>query len=170
MRRLVRKKKCVDDVLGWAATLLQLFFDAAEFLTHTAQHGVVQNAKKFVWGKRDIEYVGFLVTSDGVRPSDETMSAISNFPRPTDITGIRSWFGLVEQVSFAFAKSDLMSPFKPLLKKDSTFAWSQQLQDAFDRAKSEIVAIVKNGVKSFQMGKWTCLVTDWSRVGIGFVL
>ena len=129
------------------ATLLR----SSRVLTHTAQHGVVQNARKFVWGKRDIEYVGFLVTSDGVHPSDETHAAITNFPRPTDITGVRSWFSLVEQVSFAFAKTELMSPFKPLLKKDSTFAWSQQLQDAFDKAKVEIVAIVKKGVKP---SKW----------------
>lgn len=31
MRHLARKKKLVDDVLGWAVTLLQLFFEAAEF-------------------------------------------------------------------------------------------------------------------------------------------
>lgn len=90
MRHLPRKKKCVDDVIGWAATLEQLFFDTAEFLTHTSQHGVVQNARKFVWGRQEIEYVGFLITKDGVRPSDNTLSAISNFPRLTDITGIRS--------------------------------------------------------------------------------
>ena len=170
MRHLPRKKKCVDDVLGWASTLQQLFFDTAEFLTHTSQHGVVQNGKKFTSGHREIEYVGFLPTQDGVRPSDDTLSAITNFPRPTDITGVRSWFGLVEQVAFAFSKSDIMSPFKPLLKKNSSFAWSQELQDAFDSDKSQINSLVKNGVKSYQLGSHTFLVTDWSRFGIGFVL
>ena len=76
----------------------------------------------------------------------------------------------MEQVFFAFAKSELMSPFKPLLKKDSVFSWSQQLQDTFDIAKTEIVNLVKTGVKSYKLRAHTCLVTDWSRVGIGFVL
>ena len=81
----------------------QLFFDTAEFLTVTGSHGIVQNAKKFKWGRRELENVGFWVMEDGVRPSDETLTAIREFPRPTDITGIRSWYGLVEQVSYAFA-------------------------------------------------------------------
>ena len=54
MRDLKNKKKCVDDVLGWALTLLKLFYDTAKFLTTTAKFGVVQNAKKFKWGRREI--------------------------------------------------------------------------------------------------------------------
>ena len=131
MHDLKNKKKCVDDVLGWALTLLKLFYDTAEFLTTTARFGVVQNAKKFKWGRREIEFVGFWLMKDGVRPNDETLAAILNFPRPTDITGIRSWYGLVEQVSYAFAKSALMEPFRGLLKKNSTYAWSPDLQKAF---------------------------------------
>lgn len=170
IRHLLRKRKCVDDVIGWAKTLLQLFYDTAEFLTLTGDHGIVQNVKKFVWGRREIEYVGFWLAEDGVKPSKETLSAIQEFPRPKDITGIRSWYGLVEQVSFAFSKSQLMEPFRDLLKKKSEFVWTQALQDAFDRAKVEIVELVKQGVKSFKLGAWTCVVTDWSRRGIGYVL
>ena len=59
IRHLLRKKKCIDDVAGWADTLAQLFKDATEFLTVTARHGIVQNVKKFTWGRRELEYVGF---------------------------------------------------------------------------------------------------------------
>ena len=55
IRHLLRKKKCVDDVVGWAKTLLQLFYDTAEFLTLTGDHGIIQNVKKFTWGKRELE-------------------------------------------------------------------------------------------------------------------
>ena len=104
IRNLKRKKKCIDDVAAWADTLTKLFQDTVEFLSHTNAHGVVQNPTKFNWGKRKLEYVGFFIMEDGVRPNDETLSSIQNFPRPTDITGIRSWYGLVEQVAFSFAK------------------------------------------------------------------
>ena len=53
-----------------------------------------------MWGVRELEFVCFWVAEDGVRPTTETLKAITEFPRPTDITGIRSWFGLVEQVAF----------------------------------------------------------------------
>lgn len=107
---------------------------------------------------------------DGVQPSDETLSAIESFPRPTDITGIRSWYGLVEQVSFAFAKSALMEPFRGLLKKDSAYVWGPELQKAFETARAEIVELVRRGVRSFRIGARTCMITDWSRKDVGYVL
>ena len=41
IRHLLRKKKCIDDVVGWADTLGQLFTDAVEILMVTAEHGIV---------------------------------------------------------------------------------------------------------------------------------
>ncbi len=101
----------MDDVCGWADTLKQLFWDTVGFLEITGHHGIIQNPKKIVWGRAELEFVGFWLTRDGIRPTDETCQAIRDFPRPTDITGIRSWFGLVEQVSFSFSKTALMEPF-----------------------------------------------------------
>ena len=68
-------------------------------------NGVIQNLDKFVWGVRELEFVGFWLSEDGVRPTPETLAAIKYLPRPTDITGIRSWFGLVEQVAYSFSKT-----------------------------------------------------------------
>ena len=125
-------------------------------------HGIIQNPKKFVWGRAEIEFVGFWLTRDGVRPTDETIKAIQEFPRPTDISGIRSWFGLVEQVAWGFSKRELMEPFRALLKPKSVFAWTPDLQLAFEAARNKISSMVVKGVKSFKLGRWLCLVTDWS--------
>ena len=125
IRNQPRKKKCVDDVAGWATSLNQLLQDTVQFLTHTNAHGVVKNPKKFNWGKKKLGYVGFQILQDRVRTSDETLSSITNFPRPTDVTGIRSWFGLIEQVAFGFSKSRLMEPFRPLLKPKAKYIWSE---------------------------------------------
>jgi hypothetical protein len=170
IRAIKRIKKCVDDVLGWAQTLLQLFHDTCFFLYHTSSAGVIQNPKKFVWGQRELEYVGFWIKENGVKPTDETLSAISQFPRPTDLTGIRSWFGLIKQVAFSFSKNTLMDPFRNLLKKNSVYKWDDSMQEAFETAKVEIVRLVAEGVTSFQIDSHICIVTDWSRTGIGFVM
>ena len=52
---------------------------------------------------------------DGYRPTHHLIEAIENFPVPTDLTGIRSWFGLVQQVSYAFSKTN--KPVKRFLGK-----------------------------------------------------
>ena len=119
IRALKKLKKCVNDVLGWADTLYELFFNTCSFLYHTNAHEVTQNPAKFAWGRRQIEYLGFWLTEDGVQPSEETLRAIKDFPCPSDITGIRSWFGLIEQVAFAFSKNALMEPFRNLLSKNA---------------------------------------------------
>ena len=61
-------------------------------------------------------------------------------------------------------------PQVPLMKKGAEYAWTPALQGAFDVAREEIMELVKSGVKSFRLGAWTCLVTDWSQRGVGFVL
>ena len=52
IHHLVCKKKCVDDFIGLAKTLLELFDYTVEFLTPTGIYIIVQNMKKFVLGRR----------------------------------------------------------------------------------------------------------------------
>ena len=71
---------------------------------------------------------------------------------------------------WAFSKTDIMNPFRHLLSPNSEFCWTQELNDAFERSKIEIVDAVRKGVKGFDPKRITCLATDWSKHGIGFCL
>ena len=114
--------------------------------------------------------MGFQLKKDRVEPGDELLKSILNFPRPENISGIRSWFGLVEQVTWAFSKTEVMAPFRKLLSPKSEFVWTQELNDCFETSKREILQAVKNGIKSFDTNLPTVLSTDWSKNGIGFCL
>ena len=46
-----------------------------------------------------VEFAGFRVTADGVKPSEEILKEIANFPKPTSLKEARRWFGLIEQVA-----------------------------------------------------------------------
>ena len=63
-----------------------------------------------------------------MKPCPRSIEAIKNFPTPKNITDIRSWFGLVNQVSFAFASADRMLPFRDLLKPGKQFEWTPKLE------------------------------------------
>lgn len=63
-----------------------------------------------------------------------------------------------------------MNPFRQLLSKNAEFKWDDQLQTAFQTAKQEIVKLVTDGVKSFSLNKWICIVTYWSKTGLGYVM
>ena len=167
---IVNKKQLVDDTCVYSDSLEKNFFDICRFLSISSDAGIVFNKKKFQFGQNEVEFLVFVVTEDSVRPSDKFLGAIRDFPRPRDITGIRSWFGLVNQVNFAFSESDIMLPFRNLLKPSTDFLWTQDLQEAFEGSKEEITKAVEKGVRTYDMSKITCLATDWSKQGIGFTL
>ena len=107
---------------------------------------------------------------DSVRPCKNYLQAIRDFPTPKNLTDVQSWFGLVNQVSYAFSMAECMQPFRQLLKPSKTFTWDDQLDNIFNESKSIIIKEIENGVKIFDKNKPTCLATDWSRDGIGFWL
>ena len=92
------------------------------------------------------------------------------FPTPKNIADIRSWFGLVNQVAYAFSMTARMLPFRDLLKPSTPFRWDDSLNQLFEESKNTICTEIANGVKIFDKDKPTCLATDWSRQGIGFWL
>ena len=42
---------------------------------------------------------------EGIRPTDKYIESIRNFPTPTNISEVRSWFGLINQVAYSFVKT-----------------------------------------------------------------
>ena len=90
------------------------------------------------------------------------------FPVPRNITDIRSWFGLVNQVSYAFSMTDRMLPFRSLLKPGTSFEWDDTKTQLFEESKGIIVNEIEQGVKIFDKTRPTCLATHWSKTGIGF--
>ncbi|XP_071478837.1 uncharacterized protein [Diadema antillarum] len=164
------RTKCVDDVLLWADTLRDSFFQAVEWLDICGRNGITLNPKKFTFGADVVEFAGFEITPDSVRPCQKYLQAILDFPTPTDITDVRSWFGLVNQVSYAFSMAEKMLPFRELLKPKTPFVWTAALQRAFDESKAAIASEIEEGVRIFDPSKPTCLATDWSKDGIGFWL
>ena len=155
----------------WNKTIEESFWHTFEYLRHCTNNGIIFNAEKFVFAKKTCEFAGFELTPDGYRPPKRVLDSIRNFPTPKSITDIRSWFGLINQVAYAFAQSQTMSPFRDLLShKSSKFYWDDALNEIFEESKQKIVELIKDGVRSFEKDRPTCLSTDWSKSGIGFTL
>ena len=83
---------------------------------------------------------------------------------------MRFWFGLINQVSYAYAITDCMLPFRQLLKPGTPFHWDDTLNQLCKESKAVIASEIEKGVHIFDKSKPTCLATDWSKSGIGFWL
>lgn len=141
-----------------------------EYIKLCAERGITFNPEKFHFAKDTVEFAGFDITLEGYKPPSRILQAIQDFPSPTNLTNMRSWFGLINQTAYAFAQAPVMSPFRELLKKGKPFYWDDTLESVFQQSKVAIVDAVKEGVKSFKKRRPTWLSTDWSKSGIGFTL
>ena len=164
------KVKCVDDTCMWSDSIEAAFFQACKWLDLLAQNGVTLNPQKFQFCQKEVEFAGLTISWENIMPSKKFLNSILNFPTPKDLTGARAWFGLVNQGSYAFSMAKEMRPFRHLLKPTNQFIWTKELDDLFHKSKETIVDIIKGGVRLFDLHRTTCLLTDWSVDGIGYML
>jgi len=135
-----RKTKCIDDTLLWSDNIHDSFFQAVNWLDTCGRHGITLNPEKFVFAQDEVEFAGFEVTLNNVRPCRKYLQAIYDFPTPRNITDVRSWFGLVNQVSNAFSMAKRMQPFRQMFKPGQKFEWTDNLNHLFEESKLVIVS------------------------------
>ena len=89
------------------------------YLELCSKNGITFNPLKFQFAEDNVEFLGFEITKDSVRPSAAMLDSIRNFPVPRNISGVRSFFGLVNQVSYAISMASVMTPLRDLLKSSA---------------------------------------------------
>jgi hypothetical protein len=128
------------------------------------------NPAKFQVCQDTIDFAGFQISPTNLMPSEKILDSIRKFPTPTDISGVRAYFGLVNQVAYAFAMTKEMYPMSHLLSPKTPFEWSPELDTLLKRSKEVIVDKIIEGVKLFDPKLTTCLATDFSGKCVGFLL
>ena len=164
-----RVARIVDDSILWDPDIAESFWHTFDYIKLCSDNGIIFNKDKFQFCQTTVEFAGFELFEDGYRPLKKILSAIRDFPVPKCITDVRSWFGLINQLAYAFAQAPIMEPFRQLLSS-KTFFWDSTLDKIFESSKEKIIELVKDGVKTFEPQRPTCLTTDWSKTGIGFEL
>ena len=164
------KVKIVDDTLLWDSDIASSYFHTYDYLTICEQNGITINAQKFQFCKDEVDFAGLKITEDGIKPSEKILKAIRDFPTPKDLTGARSWFGIVNQIAWAYSNATAMQPFRELVQSKSKFYWDSNLDKLFKESKEYLIAAAIDGIKSFDKDRNTCLQTDWCRDGIGYLL
>ena len=161
------KTKMIDDSLHWKRTILESFFQAVDWLDLCGHNGIILNPPKFVFAATVAIFGGFEVTMDSLRPKQEFLSAIRDFPSPRNITDLRSWFGLLNQAAYAFSTASKLLPFRELLKPGASFIWNEELNSLFQDSKEVIIQEIENGIRIFEKFRPTYLTTEWSKSGVG---
>ena len=118
---------------------------------------------------REVSFLGYKVTPEGLEPEPWLMEAISKLPPPINVSEVRSFLGLVGYYrGFIKRFSDKAAPLNTLLRKDRAWKWTHECQEAFETLKGEIASRPISAYPDFS--KPFRLYTDASNLGLGAIL
>ena len=162
-------RRVVDDIIIYDSDEHQHASHVRQFLQRCVDKHISLNLGKCKFNQTEVTFAGFTLSAQGYSVDHSITDAISQFPAPTNRTDLRSFFGLVNQISSTTnVVAPLLIPLRPLLSTKNEFLWSPNHQQAFDATKN---ALTTSPVLSyFDASKPTRLSTDASRQGLGFTL
>ena len=114
----------------------------------------------------EISFAGHIMSQSGIRPGDSKYRAIADFPTPENVSQLRSFLGLANQLTaFVPDLTHMTVTLRPLLKKGTAWVWTE------DRQEVKLLLTTATTVQPFNPGLESILMTDASRLfGIGFAL
>ena len=133
-------------------------------------NGIIQCPEKFQFGSKTVDWAGFTIGPDSVKPLSKHTEAVRLYPTPVNITDLRSFMALLQQVAYCYAISPAVSQFRHLLKPTEPWKWTKEINETFEQAKKVIAEKVEEGVRLFDPNLHTGLLTDWSQDGFGHIL
>ena len=128
------------------------------------------NYDKLAYKKTEVDFFGETYTTDGCKPAQSKVSAISEMPPPTSKKQVQSFIGMVKlpYLSFWPDCQNLLNQFRDLCKDKVPFNWGPEHQAAFKQIKCEIVRAPI--LAYYNPKKETVLQTDASVKGLGACL
>ena len=163
----------VDDLLVFSKSEEEHFKHLTILFERLNEYGLTINLKKCKFGRKEVKFLGHVITAEGVLPASEKIEAIRNFERPKNVKGLRHFTGMVQfyAPSIPHLSRSLVPLYDMLKGKRSSQAilkWTPTLFEAFDAAKN---CLANYTALAFPVPDATIsLVTDASDDAAGAVL
>ena len=164
----------LDDLLVYSKTReehlqhLRLVFDILR------REQLYAKRSKCHWAQPQVEYLGHVVSADGVRMDPRKTSAVRNWPAPTNLQELRKFLGLTNYFrKFIERYSIITAPLTNLTRKGAFVlptAWTSECQQAFDTLKRSVTDDIILRFPDYSLSFQVEVVTDASLYGTGAVL
>ncbi|TQD70994.1 hypothetical protein C1H46_043477 [Malus baccata] len=157
-----------DDILIYS-TSWELHLQHVSLALSVLQlHHLFVKLSKCAFGKQQIEYLGHIVSRNGVAADPSKLNAIADWPLPTSVKALRGFLGLTGYYrKFIPQFGRISAPLTQLTKKDG-FKWSPAATAAFQELKNAMLSPQVLALPDFS--KPFVIESDASGVGIGAVL
>lgn len=159
----------LDDILIFSRTPeehaqhLQLVLEALE------KHELYVGVDKCAFARQQVDFLGHVVSSEGLRPDPAKVAAVEEWPVPKTVRDVRSFLGLTGYYRrFIRHYAAAALPLTELTKADVVWRWGEQQTTAFNALKQALttapVLVVPDPGLPYQV------YTDASAFALGAVL
>lgn len=159
----------MDDILVWGKDKEEHDRRLKQLLDRVRSINLKLNKDKCKLGLTEIQYIGHILSRDGLRPDPSKVKAITEMPQPQDKAALLRFLGMVQYLAkFIPNLSEVSAPLRQLLEEEVAWHWEPKQAQSFERLKT----LVNNTpvLHYYDVNKEVTLSVDASSEGLGAVL
>ena len=159
----------LDDIIVYSRSFADHINHLNDVFSRLRSANVKLKPSKCSFARSSVEYLGHVVSCDGIRPDPSKIAAVATFPVPRCVRDVRSFLGLANYYRrFIHNFASIASPLHTLTHKNVRFYWDDSCDKAFHTLKSCLTSAPILAYPDFSLPFE--LNTDTSSTGIGFAL
>ena len=161
----------MDDFCILGKTKTEHLANIREALALMREHGLYANIRKCTWMKREVKFLGHVVSAEGIRMDPDKIATVKDWPQPQDATQLRQFLGFANFFrKFVCGMVAMTAPLHELTHKNVHFkdAWSDAHTAAFEALKEALTSPPLLRLPDFE--KDFTIISDASLLGTGAVL
>ena len=159
----------LDDVIVVGRTFEEHLQNLQDVFTRLRAAGLKLQPKKCHLCSPEVEFLGHVVSAEGVSTDPKKIEKVANWPTPRSKKEVQQFLGLANYYRrFVENFANIAKPLHRLTEKATKFEWSTDCQAAFEHLRQKLVSAPILAFPNLE--KPFILDTDASDVGIGAVL
>ena len=131
----------LDDILIYSENPADHKKHVREVLRRLRQHGLYCKPEKCHFSSDSVEYLGFILTKDGLTMDPAKVLTIQDWPEPRKVKDIQSFLGFANFYHrFISGYSDIVVPLTRLTRKNTPWNFSDAARKSFETLKSVFIS------------------------------
>ncbi len=171
----------LDDIIIFSSTIVQHLESMEMVFVRLQQEGLKAKLEKCCFFRKEVSYLGHVVSKEGVSTDPAKISVVAEWKRPTNVTELRSFLGFTSYYRrFVVGFARLAAPLHRLVAdlvgtkkkrvsgKSIESCWTEECEQGFQKLKQGLVTAPVLTYADFSLP--FVLEIDASHSGLGAVL